>query len=149
MHEHLLRVGGQIRELVHRRALPAELRRLLRGTHGPRLAEMGAPGQTVGAVSAEDRQTRDHVIARLELCDVRADRFDDAGGLVAEDRGGREGIEPVDEVEVAVAHATRDRAHEDLAPDRLRDVDVLDGERFLGTMEHGGTHAPMIHRFIV
>src|SRR4029453_16492379 len=101
---------------------------------------MRPSGQAVRAVAAEDRETGDDVVAALELGHVRADRFDNAGGLVAEDRGGRELIIAVDEVQVAMAHATGDRAHEDLALDGLRDLDVLDGEWLLGTVEHGGFH---------
>ncbi len=144
--QHFLGIGGQIRELIHRRAVPAELGRLLRCPDGPRLAEVGPSGQAVAAVPAEDRQAGDHVIAGLELRHVLAHLLDDPGGLVAEDRGRGERIVAVDEVQVAVAHAARDRAHEHFAPDGLRDVDVLDGERLLGAMEHGGFHGQLLSR---
>src|SRR5206468_11230490 len=99
---------------------------------------MRPSGQAVRTVSTEDRQTGDHVIAGLELGHVRADRLDDAGGLVAEDRGRRKRVVPVDEVQVAVAHTARDRAHEYLTSDWLGDLDVLDRERLVGTVEDGG-----------
>ena len=67
-------------------------------------------------------------------------------GLVAEDRGRGELIVAVDEVQVAVAHAARDRAHEHFAPDGLRDVDVLDGEGLLRSVEHGGFHGQLLSR---
>ena len=95
---------------------------------------------------AKDGQTGDHVIAGLELGHVRADRLDDAGGLVAEDRGGRERVVAIDEVQIAVAHTARDGAHEHLASDGLRDLDVLDGEGFIGTMEYGGFHGQLLSR---
>src|SRR5262249_30662628 len=92
------------------------------------------------AMAAEDRKTRDDVVTRLEFGHVGADRFDDSGGLVAEDRWGRELVVAVDEVQVAVTHTAGRRAHEYLALDGLRDLDVLDREGFLGTVEHGGFH---------
>src|SRR5207247_8128283 len=131
------------------RAVPGELRRLLGRANGPRLAEVRPSGQAVRAVAAEDRQAGDHVIAGLDLGHVRTDGLDDAGGLVAEDRGGRELIVAVDEVKVAVAHAAGDRADEHLAADGLRDVDVLDGERLLGTVEHGGFHGRLLFMLAV
>ena len=84
------------------------------------------------------------MIAGLELRDVRADRLDDAGGLVAEDRRRRERIVAVDEVQVAVAHAAGDRAHEHLAPDGLVDLDVLDRQGLVGTVEDGGFHGELL-----
>ena len=73
-----------------------------------------------------------------------ADRLDDAGRLVAEDGGRRERVEAVDEVQVAVADAAGDGAHEHLAPDGLVDVDVLDRERLVGAVEHGGFHVVLL-----
>ena len=67
-------------------------------------------------------------------------------GLVAEDRGGRERVIAVDEVEIAVAHAARDGAHEHLASDRLRDLNVLDGEGFVGTVKYRGFHGQLLSR---
>src|SRR2546428_6020427 len=107
---------------------------------------MRPPGQAVRTVSAKDGQTGDHVIAGLELGHVRADRLDDAGGLMAEDRGRRERVVAVDEVQVAVAHTARDRAHEYLTSDGLGDLDVLDREGFVGTVEYGGFHGELLSR---
>ena len=110
----------------------------------PALAEVRAAGQAVLAVAAEDRQAGDDVVARLELVDVRADRLDDAGRLVAEDGRRRERVEALDEVQVAVADAAGHRAHEHLAPDGLGDVDVLDRERLVGTVEDGSLHVVLL-----
>jgi hypothetical protein len=43
-------------------------------------------------------------------------------------------------MQIAMAHAGRDGAHEDLMILRIVDVDLLDGERLMGTMENGGLH---------
>ena len=80
------------------------------------------------------------MIAGHELGDVGADFLDDAGGLVAEDGRRRERIEAVHEVQIAVAHTAGDRAHQHLAAYRLGDVDVLDGEGLLGSVEYCGFH---------
>jgi hypothetical protein len=103
-------------------------------------------GGSWGVRVGRDWQTGDHVITGLELRHVRSDGLDDAGGLVAQDRGGRELIVAVDEVQVAVAHAAGDRAHEHLAADGLRDLDVLDRQGLVGTVENCGFHAGLLSR---
>ena len=49
----------------------------------------------------------------------------------------REAAEPVDDMQVAVAHAGRDGAHQHLAAPRLVDVDRLDRQRFMHLAKHG------------
>jgi hypothetical protein len=39
-----------------------------------------------------------------------------------------------------MAHAGRDRPHEDLVILRIIYIDLLDGERVMGTMKNGGLH---------
>ncbi len=80
----------------------------------------------------------------LNSVDLRADRLDDAGRLVAEDRRRRERVVAVDEVQVAVADAAGDGAHEHLAPDGLLDLDVLDRQGLVGTVEDGGFHGELL-----
>ena len=84
----------------------------------------------------------------LKSLDLQPDRLDDAGGLVAEDGGGRERVEAVDEVQVAVADAGGDGAHEHLAADGLVDVDVLDRERLVRTVEDGCFHDGLLWGFV-
>src|SRR5439155_11066 len=144
--QHLLGVGREIGELVDRRALPRELRRLVGRPNRPALAEVRAPGQAVLAVAAEDREARDDVVARLELRHVRADRVDDPRRLMPEDGGRRERVEAFDEVEIAVADAARHRAHQYLARDGLGDVDVLDRELFVRPVEDGSFHVALLWR---
>ena len=86
------------------------------------------------------------MVARLEVRDGRAHGLDDACGLVAQDGRGGEGIVAIDEVQVAVADAAGDDAHEDLARDRLRDVDLLDRQRLMRPVEHGGFHGGISFR---
>ena len=83
----------------------------------------------------------------LNSLDLQPDLLDDPGRLVAEDGGRGERVEAVDEVEVAVADAGGDGAHQHLAPDGLVDVDVLDGERLMRPVEHGGLHAGLLWLF--
>src|SRR5262245_14985353 len=144
--QHLLGVGREIGELVDRRALPRQLRRFVGRPDGPALAEVRAPGQAVLAVAAEDREARDDVVTGLELRHVRADRFDDPRRLVPEDGGRRERVEAFDEVEIAVADAARHRAHQHFARDGLGDVDVLDRELFVRTVEDGSFHVALLWR---
>src|SRR5207237_3804338 len=90
-------------------------------------AQIGMPVETLRTGAAEARETGHHVIAGPEGRHVAADGLDDAGALVAEDDRAieRPAPPPVDHVQVAVAHARRRRAHEDLALPRLVDLDRL------------------------
>src|SRR5262249_58308591 len=91
----------------------------------------------VGARPAEYGQTRDDVVAGFELVHLGSDGLDDAGRLVAQNRRRRKRIEPVDEVQIAVAHARRHGAHEHLATERRVDLDVFDRQRLVRAMEYG------------
>src|SRR5712664_1877936 len=106
-------------------------------------------GQTFRAISAENRETRDNMVARLDIAHRLADFLDDSRRLVAEHRGGRMGVVAVDEMEVAVAYAARDRPQQHLAILRLVDIDIFDSERLLWPMKHGGFHrgSPCVTNF--
>src|SRR5713101_8179142 len=97
-------------------------------------------GHTFRAVSAENRETRDHMVARLDIAHRLADFLDDSRRLVAEHRRRRMGVVAVDEMKVAVAYAARDRPQQHLAILRLVDIDIFDSERLLWPMKHGGFH---------
>src|SRR5262249_18247704 len=101
-------------------------------------------GEAVVAVPAEDGQARDYVIAGLELADLESHFLHDARRLVTQDGGSGEGIQAVHEVQVAVAHTGADGAHEHLAPHGLVDVDFLDGEGLMRTMEHRCLHVRIL-----
>src|SRR5260370_42566213 len=97
-------------------------------------------GHAFFAVAAEYRQACDDVVAGLEVGDLRADFLDDAGGLVAEDGGGRPHVQAVDEMEIAMAYAAGDREHNDFALFGFVDIDLLDGEWLTGTVEDRTFH---------
>ncbi len=73
-----------------------------------------------------------------------ANLFDDAGRLVAQHGGRRIWVEPVDEVEVAVAYAASDRPHEHLARGRLVDVYAFDREVLLWSVEDCCLHSELL-----
>src|SRR5215467_7772087 len=98
-------------------------------------------GHALLAVAAEDRQAADYVVARLDVGDLAADFFDDAGGFVAEHRGRGVWIEPVDEVQIAVAYAAGDGFDQDFTVLRLVDFDILDAQRRFGTVKNGSFHS--------
>ena len=114
------------------------------GPDRPRLAEMRPPGEAELAVAAEHREARDHVVAGLELRHVRADRLDEARRLVPQDGRRRKRVVAVDEMQVGMADTARHRAHQHLAPEGLGDVDLLDGQRLLGTVEDRGFHVRLL-----
>src|SRR5258708_22113436 len=97
-------------------------------------------GHTFRAVSGENRETRDNMVARLDIAHRLADFLDDSRRLVAEHRRRRMGVVAVDEMKVAVAYAARDRPQQHLAILRLVDIDIFDSERLLWPMKHGGFH---------
>src|SRR6266851_10244327 len=97
-------------------------------------------GHAFRAISAENRETRDHMVARLDIAHRLADFLDDSCRLVAEHRGGRMRVVAVDEMKVAVAYAACDRPQQHLAILRLVDIDIFDSERLLWPMKHGGFH---------
>ncbi len=105
---------------------------------------MGLAGEAVLAVPTEDGETRDDVIARLELADLEADLLDNPRGLVAEDGGRGERVVAIDEVEVAVTDPRGDDSDKDLAADGLVDVDFLDCQRLVRTMEYGCFHTGLL-----
>src|SRR5260370_25741665 len=95
-------------------------------------------GHAFRAVSAENRETRDHMVARLDIAHRLADFLDNSRRLVAEHRGGRMSVVAVDEMKVAVAYAAGDRPQQHLAILRLVHIDIFDSERLLWARKHGG-----------
>ena len=87
-----------------------------------------------------DRGARDHVIAGLDRGDRVADRLDDTGRLVPENRGNLRRQRAVDTMQIAMADAARDGADEDLVPARIIDLDIFDRERLIDRAKHCGFH---------
>jgi hypothetical protein len=77
-------------------------------------------------VAAEDRQAGNDVVAGFEFGHVWADRFNDAGGLVAENRRRGKRIETIDKMQIAVTDAAGYRAHAHFIADGIGDFDVFD-----------------------
>ena len=98
-------------------------------THGVFVgAECHPPRQAIFAVAAEDRQGRDHMIARLDIGHLVADRFDDAGRLVTHHRRYGGVVVAGQIVAIAVTHAGGDRANQDFPRSWIVDLYILDGE---------------------
>jgi hypothetical protein len=91
-------------------------------------------------MSAKNRQTGDDVIAGLELRDVWTDRFDDSSGLVTKNRRGRKMVKPINEVEIAMTHPARHRAHPHFSSDGFRDMNILNSKRRVWSVKYGGFH---------
>ena len=98
--------------------------------------------EALRAGAAEAGQAGDDVIAHPHRGDIVAHRLDDAGALVAEHERAieRETAVAVDDMQVAVADAGGDGAHQHLAAPRLVDVDLLDGQRFVHLAKDGSGH---------
>ena len=80
------------------------------------------------------------MVARLDIGDVLADRLDDAGAFVPEHDRGRGRIEPLDEVQIAMAKPGKGGAQHDFAAPRLLQRDVLDRQRLVRRVQDGGFH---------
>jgi hypothetical protein len=108
---HLLAERGQVERLVHVPALPCHAT----GDAGRHLdldvlAQIRVAGDALRAGTAEHREAGDHVIAGLDVSHAFADRLDDTGRLMAEHARCRMRVEPLDEMQIAVAQAGKGRA---------------------------------------
>src|SRR5206468_10330425 len=95
-----------------------------------REAEVRPVTEAVDTLPALRREERHDLVARRHRGHARADPLDDARALVPGHRrrvAGR--IGPRSRVQVGVTDAARDEPDERLARLRLRQVDLLDGER--------------------
>ena len=82
------------------------------------------------------------MIADPQRGDIGADRLDHAGAFMAQHERTIEREAPVaiDHVQVAVADAGGDSAHQHLAAPWLVDLHLLDGQRFVHLAEDGSGH---------
>ena len=145
-----LRQHGEVREgraahvVIDRLALVAEARGAVRHQAlalrgADRGAEIGLLAQAAFALAAFRRVERDDVIAGLHGGDARADLADDAGALMAEDRGEDAfAVEAVERVGVGVADAGRLDLDQHFAGLRAFEIELDDLERLLGFEGDGG-----------
>jgi hypothetical protein len=84
------------------------------------------------------------MVARREVDDALADRFDDARRLVAEDAGGRHGEAALDHVEVAVTDTGGGGLQEDLARTRVVDANLLELEGGMVLAHYGCFHGDLL-----
>src|ERR1700676_5413857 len=145
--------GGHVVE--DRPALVAEARGAvghqplaLGGTDGG--AQIGFLAETAFALAAFGRVKRDHMIARLHRDDARSHLANDAGALMAEDRGKDSlAVEAVKGVGVGVADAGRLDFDQDLAGLRALQIKLDDFKRLLCFERDSGTglHSKLHFRF--
>ncbi len=105
-------------------------------------ADVRMAAQALRTGAAEAGQAGDHVIAHPQRGHIGAHRLDDAGAFVAQHERTieRETPQPVHHVQVAVADAGGDGAHQHLAAPGFVDLHLLDGQRFVHLAEDGGGH---------
>ena len=94
-----------------------------------------------GPHSPQDGRPReDHAVADGEAADVRADRLDDPGALVAEHHRPRPHPLALDDVQVGAADADGVDAHEHVARPGRREVDGAHDERGARRFEERRAH---------
>ena len=116
---------------------PAALRqpRTAVGQHAARHT-VAEPAQVHGTAGTEEAtaalrlEREDHLVALGERVDARADRLDDAGGLVPEDHGERRRQLSVHEVQVGVADSAEADPYQHLTGARILDLDIVDDTQF-------------------
>src|SRR6202042_2173141 len=90
-------------------------------------------------------EQRDHVVADLQVADVRTDGLNNATALVSEHRGRVSGrVDAGGGVHVGVADTAGDEPHQNLPPLRLREVYFGHVEWLSELLEYGGAnlHSP-------
>src|SRR5258708_4495604 len=97
-------------------------------------------GEALRAGAAKPAEAGDDMVADANARHLAADRLHDPGALVPEhDRPvERPTSDTVDDMQVAVAHAGRDGAHQHLARHRLVEIDAFDGQRLVRLPEDRG-----------
>jgi hypothetical protein len=140
--EHPLGKGAEVGKLIETFALLREARALVAAPLTVRApgAQMWPSQQALRAVAAIDRRARDNMIARLEPGDLAADRLDDTGRLMAEDRRRLRRQCAMQAMQIAMAHSARHGANQDLARTRLVDLHLFDGERLFECTKNRGFH---------
>jgi hypothetical protein len=93
------------------------------------IAEVGTSGGAIITVATKDRETGDHMVARLDITYLGAHCLDNASGFVSEHDRHRSGIECLLEVDIAMAHTSGNGVHEYFMRARGTDVNVLDAKR--------------------
>jgi hypothetical protein len=102
------------------------------------------------ALPALGREERHDVVSGRNGDDALADRLDDARSLVSQHaRRVPARIRAGGRVQVGVADAAGDEAHEDLAGLGLREVDLLHGERPPELLEHGGADPHILNLALI
>jgi hypothetical protein len=92
------------------------------------------------ALSAENRNAGNDVVARLDVCDVGTHRLHDSGRLVAHHHREIRAEMPFHEMEVAVAEPGPDDLDEHLVCRRFVDRQVLDDQLSWLLVEYGCLH---------
>ena len=105
------------------------------------VAKGGATTQTELALTAKHRRTGDHVIARLDIGDLVADRLDHSRGFVAEHDWRGHYQRAVEDVLIAVAESRRGGLDQYLVGSGTGHADLLDveptGDRMKDRSAHG------------
>ena len=141
MHEQLLGEARQVGELEHRLVAAPQPRRPVGVRGQPELvAQVRAAGEAVAARAAEAADARDHVIARLQVRHLRADRLHDACGLVPEHRRDRMRVGALHEVEIGVTQARRRGAHQHVVRTDGADLHVVDDQLARDVLEYRSLH---------
>ena len=103
-------------------------------------AAVREPRQAVMAVTAEDRETGDDVVPRLDVLDERPDLLGHRGRLVPEDDRHPRGVGALDEVQVGVTHPGGGGAEQHLAGARLGNLYVFDLQGLSKFAQDRGSH---------
>ena len=137
------RQHGEVREsrathiVENRLALVAEARRAVRHQAlalcgADRGAQIGLAAEAAFTLAAFRRVERDHMIARLHRGHAGSHFADDAGALMAKDRGKNPlAVEPIERIGVGVADSGRLDLDQDFAGFRTFQVDFDDFQRLL------------------
>ena len=142
VHQHLLGKAGPVGQPANLLAVEHHARPLVGFALSRNAVDtlVGGARQAHRAIAAEDRHPRDHVIAGSEIGNLLAHRFNDPGGLMAENDRRRKRHLPFNHVQIAVADAACDQTHQHLAPVRSVDINLFNLKWLAHSVKHRCLH---------
>ena len=145
MDQHHLGVGAQVGELGYRCASLAETRRLVGAPDQSRPgAQNRAAGGAAFAMATEDRKAADNPVAGGHVVHQAANGLHRSRRFMPQHHRHGRGVEPLDEMQVAVTDARGPGAHQYFSGAGRRDVNLFDLQWLVYFVQHRCFHVKLL-----